>query len=141
MCMHMFIYVCSLQIGMCTCLCHLCTHGTHVKIFLHALDGSAYHSGLLVLHLLSLQGMDYSLGTDSLGPTFPCREPKVNMWRAQSGLLSSEWKVGDEYVLQAWLLVMLSLPIPRQPSAPCYDGWIEVLLLFKKHRKLVDWQG
>jgi hypothetical protein len=80
--------------------------------------------------------MDYSLGTDSLGPTFPCREPKVIMWRAQSGLLPSEWKVGGEYVLQAWLLVMLSLP--RHPSAPCCEGWTEVLLLCKKHRKLVD---
>lgn len=42
----------------------------------------------------------------------------------------------------AWLLGMLSLPTPRQSSAPCCEGWTEALLLFKeKPRKLVDWQG
>lgn len=48
-CMHMFIYVCALQRGMCTCL-----YDTHVKIFLHALDGSAYQSGLVALCIPSL---------------------------------------------------------------------------------------
>lgn len=48
----------------------------------------------------------------------PGREPKVNMWRARSGLLPSEWKVGGKDMLLAWLLGMLSLPTPRQPSAP-----------------------
>lgn len=90
--------------------------------------------------------MDNSLGTDiAQDLPFPARS-----WqRAKSECVEgpvwspSLWVKGrGEDVLLTWLLGMLSLPTPSQPSAPCCEGWIEALLLFKeKHMKLVDWLG
>lgn len=101
---------------MCTCL-----YDTHVKIFLHALDGSAYHSGLVALCIPSLQGMDYSLRTDIaqdlLCPAESWQRAKSEYVEAQSGLLPSEGRVGSEDMLLAQLLGMLSLPTPSQPLA------------------------
>lgn len=90
--------------------------------------------------------MDYSLRTDIaqdlLCPAESWQRAKSEYVEAPSGLLPSEGRVGSEDMLLAWLLGMLSLPTPSQPSAPCCEGWTEALLLFKeKHRKLAGWQG